>query len=259
MKNSPETKQPRSIREGDIIRLGDHLLACGDATTLLMSTILESEINLILTDPPYAINYVESKRGLQNVSVNKDIQNDGLMSDAEYAHFTKLWLSPATMNLTPENSIYVFNSDKMIFALRQAFLDLNLKVSQLIIWVKDRAIIGRLDYLPQHELILYGWKGKHDFKRGKDKSVLFVPKPSRSKLHPTMKPVGLLRKLILNSTKIGDCVYDPFGGSGSTLIACEQTKRRCVMVEVDPEYCKVIVARWKKLTGNEEKFLENGV
>ncbi len=106
-----------------------------------------------------------------------------------------------------------------------------------------------MDYLPQHELILYGWSGTHDFKRGKDKSVVFAAKPSKSTLHPTMKPIPLLRKLILNSTDIGDWVYDPFGGSGSTLIACEHTKRRCVMVEMDPEYCATITARWGKLTG----------
>lgn len=239
--------------------MGDHVLACADATTLLLSKVLDSTIDLILTDPPYAIDYVESKRGMQGVSVDKDIANDGFMTDSEYIHFTKLWMGFATVHLSPENSIYVFNSDKMIFALRQAFVDLGLKVSQLIIWVKDRAVIGRLDYLPQHELILYGWKGKHDFRRGKAKSVMFVPKPSRSRLHPTMKPIELLRKLILNSTKIGDCVYDPFGGSGSTLIACEHTKRRCVMVEMDPDYCEVIVKRWEKLTGHAAEIISDSL
>lgn len=238
------------VIDGDIIYMGDHVLACADATTLLLSKVLARPIDLILTDPPYAIDYVESKRGMQGVSVDKDIANDGFMTDAEYVHFTKLWMEFAMVHLSPENSIYVFNSDKMIFALRQAFVDLGLKVAQLVIWVKDRAVIGRLDYLPQHELILYGWKGKHDFKRGKAKSVLFVPKPSRSKIHPTMKPIELLRKLILNSTKVGDCVFDPFGGSGSTLIACEHTKRRCVMIEMDPYYCEAIVKRWEKLTGH---------
>lgn len=172
------------------------------------------------------------------------------MSDEEYAAFTKGWLSPALPHLAEKNSIYVFNSDKMVFALRQAFVELGLKVAQLIVWVKHSAVIGRLDYLPQHELILYGWKGTHEFRRGKDKSVMFAPKPSRSVLHPTMKPVSLMRRLILNSTRIGGTVYDPFGGSGTTLIACEHTKRKCVMVETDSEYCEVIAARWEKLTGH---------
>ncbi|MCX6736425.1 MAG: site-specific DNA-methyltransferase [Candidatus Parcubacteria bacterium] len=255
MKNSPDTKRSNSIKKGNIITLGDHILVCGEAKTVPLREILKGTIDLILTDPPYAIDYVASKRGMQEISVDKDIENDGLMSDEEYADFTKGWLKNILPHLSKKNSIYVFNCDKMIFSLRQAFVDLGVKVSQLIIWVKDRAIIGRLDYLPQHELILYGWKGTHKFERGKDKSVIFAPKPSRSKLHPTMKPIGILRKIILNSTSVNDCVYDPFGGSGSTLIACEQTKRRCVMVEIEPEYCATIVERWKKLTGHGEKII----
>jgi len=112
-----------------------------------------------------------------------------------------------------------------------------------------------MDYLPQHEFIAYGWFGTHEFHKSKDKSILFYPKPNKSKLHPTMKPVGLLRRLILNSTKVGDAVYDPFGGSGSTLIACEQTKRRCLTIEVDPKYCQTIIDRFNKLTGKEVKRL----
>ena len=250
MKNSPETKRLNSIKTGDVITLGAHTLVCGDATTIDLASIVKGPVHLILTDPPYAIDYVASKRNIGDVSKDKDIANDGFMSDTEYTAFTKSWLQPVLPLLERKNSIYVFNSDKMIFALRQAFVELKLKVAQLIIWVKDRAIVGRLDYLPQHELILYGWHGTHDFKRGKDKSVMFVPKPSRSTLHPTMKPIPLLRKLILNSTKVGDVVYDPFGGSGSTLIACEHTKRRCVMVEMDPEYCETIVRRFAQLVGS---------
>jgi DNA modification methylase len=115
--------------------------------------------------------------------------------------------------------------------------------------VKTQAIVGRLDYLPQHELIAYGWLGVHEFHKSKDKSVIVYPKPSKSILHPTMKPVGLLRQLILNSSKIGDTVYEPFAGSGSTLIACEQTRRKCVAVEMDPHYCEVIIRRFEKLAG----------
>ena len=250
MKSIPETKPANLPKTGDVIRLGDHILICGDAAKADLS-IFKERIALILTDPPYGIDYVESKRGMQGVSKDKDIANDGFMSDAEYVAFTKAWLAHALPCLAAKNSIYVFNSDKMIFALREAMVQLKVKVAQLVIWVKDRAIIGRLDYLPQHELILYGWYGTHDWKRGKDKSVVFAAKPSKSALHPTMKPISLLRKLILNSTDIGDWVYDPFGGSGSTLIACEHTKRRCVMVEMDPEYCATIVNRWQKLTGRQ--------
>lgn len=252
MKNSPERKPRKPIKAGDVFRLGNHILICGDARKIDLGKYVKT-IDLVLTDPPYGVDYVASKRGFQEVACDKDIENDGFATDEEYVCFTKEWLNPALPFLTKKNSIYVFNSDKMIFALRQAFIELNLKVAQLIVWVKDRAVVGRLDYLPQHELILYGWRGTHDFRRGKDKSVIFAPKPSRSKLHPTMKPIGLLRKLLLNSTKTGAIVYDPFSGSGSTLIACEQTKRKCVTVEVEPEYCETIIERWKKLTGHGEE------
>ena len=254
MKPSLETKLARSIKTGDVIQLGDHILVCGDAAKV--DLVPYGTINLILTDPPYGIDYAESKRGIGKIAKDKDIANDGFVTDTQYVEFTKGWLLPPLVQLSKKNSIYIFNCDKMIFALREACVQVGMKVAQLIIWVKDRAIIGRMDYLPQHELILYGWKGTHDFKRGKDKSVVFEPKPSKSKLHPTMKPVGLLRRLILNSTAVGDIVYDPFVGSGSTLIACEHTKRKCVMVEMDPEYCQTIVARFMKLTGYGEKDIK---
>ena len=247
MKNSPETKQSLSVKRGDMYQLGDHILICDDAQRVDLDAILTKSIDLILTDPPYGIDYVESKRGFVDVQVDNDIVNDQPVSDQTYGVFTKAWLGRPLRLMSKKNSIYIFNSDKMVFALREALVELGVKVSQLIIWVKDRAVIGRLDYLPQHELIVYGWNGTHDFKHSKAKSVIFEPRPSSSKLHPTMKPIPLLRKLILNSTSVGDLVYDPFGGSGSTLIACEQTKRKCVMVEIVPAYCETIIKRWEKL------------
>ncbi|MEK7218102.1 MAG: DNA methyltransferase, partial [Patescibacteria group bacterium] len=148
-----------------------------------------------------------------------------------------------------------FNSDKMIFALREGMQDAGWRFGQLIVWVKNQAILGRLDYMPQHELIAYGWRGTHAFHRSKDKSVLVYPRPTRSRVHPTMKPVGLLRPLILNSSRIGEAVYDPFLGSGSTLVAAEQTKRRCVGIELSPDYCRAAAARFTKLTGIEPVLL----
>jgi DNA modification methylase len=249
MNNSQETKQINLIKNGDVIKLGEHVLVCGSSTdkTLVQKVLEDTEVHLVLTDPPYSVDYVASKEGFSDVKKKKHISNDEFMSDEKYTQFTMDWLSPVLSNLTKKNSIYIFNSDKMIFALREAMVNLKLKVSQLLIWVKNKPVIGRLDYLPQHELILYGWSGTHDFKKSKSKSVLFYPKPNRSKLHPTMKPIPLLRHLILNSTKVGDVVYDPFGGSGSTLIACEHTKRKCIIFELDSEYCQTICDRYKKL------------
>lgn len=245
------------INNGSIFKLGDHYLACGDATDqkLIEKLVRDRKINLVLTDPPYGVAYVESKQSFKQGSNHQIIKNDQTQTDQEYVEFTKKWLEPVLNKLSNYNSIYIFNSDKMLFALKQAMDELDCKFSQLLIWVKNHAVVGRLDYLPQHELIVYGWFGKHKFQRSKDKSVFFYPKPSKSKLHPTMKPIGLLRKLILNSSKIGDYVFDPFMGSGSTLIACEQTKRKCLGVELDIKYCQVIINRWEKLTGRKVKKL----
>lgn len=207
-------------------------------------------MKLILSDPPYGIDYVSSKQGIaDHLSKPKTIENDHEQSDAEYAAFTRDWLLAIKGHLTKKNAFYVFNSDKMIFSLREGLIGAGFKFAQLLIWAKTHSIIGRMDYLPQHELIAYGWHGTHTFHRSKDKSLLVHPKPQKSTLHPTMKPVALLRTLLLNSTKIGDAVYDPFGGSGSTLIACEQTKRRAYLIEIDPDYCRTIITRWEKLTG----------
>lgn len=258
MKTPVETKQSSSIKHGDVVRLGDHILYCGNAQDIDLANLLEGRtISCLACDPPYSVEYAASKRGIGKIAKDKDIANDGFMTDKEYTLFTKSWLSPALPHLSKKNSIYVFNSDKMIFALRQAFIELDLKVAQLIIWVKSQPILGRLDYLPQHELILYGWKGTHEWRRGKDKSVMFAPKPSRSALHPTMKPVSLMRRIILNATRVGDIVYDPFGGSGTTLIACEHTKRRCIMVEMDLEHCETIIKRWEKLTGHGTEIIRS--
>lgn len=239
-----------SIKKGDLITLGDHLLLCGDATDKLAveKLLADKKIKLILTDVPYGVACVESKNCFVKSKKNrKIIANDQVQSEQSYKHFTQQWLEIVKPFLSPKNTYYIFNSDRMLFALKNALDDSNFKFCQLLIWVKNHAVIGRMDYLPQHELIVYGWCGTHQFFKSKDKSVLAFPKPNKSPLHPTMKPISLLRHLILNSSQIGDYVYDCFGGSGSTLIACEQTKRKCLMIEIDPEYCQVIIDRFEKL------------
>lgn len=241
-----------TTKSGDIFKLGDHLLVCGDCTdaSLVNGVIGKKKISLILTDPPYGIAYVEGKEGFRKAkTAHAVIKNDHLQSDGEYHVFTRRWIEAIKPFLQRKNALYIFNSDRMVFPLRDGMQNAGCHLAQLLVWVKTQAIVGRLDYLPQHELIAYGWFGVHEFRRSKDKSVIVYPKPSRSTLHPTMKPVGLLRQLILNSSRIGDTVYEPFAGSGSTLIACEQTKRKCIAIELDPHYCEVIIRRFEKLTG----------
>lgn len=246
----------KSIKIGDVFLLGDHKLVCGDAREpkIVASLLGDDHVSLLLSDPPYGVAVVESKAGFTVTQRNhRVIENDHTQSEAEYRRFTHEWLAPLIPYLKRQNTLYIFNSDKMIFALRDGLQDSGCKFAQLLVWIKNQAVIGRMDYLPQHELIAYGWHGSHKFYKAKDKSVLVYPRPSKSKLHPTMKPVGLLRRLILNSSKIGEVVYDPFVGSGSTLLACEQTKRQCRAIELDPKYCQVAIDRWEKLTGLTSK------
>ncbi len=243
-----------AINYGDTIQLGDHVLLCGDSRDreLMASRLHGRTISLIVTDPPYGVGYVEGKSAFtKSIGRHKPIANDHLQSDDEYRVFTRAWLEAVRPFLTRKNAAYIFGSDKMLFALRDGLVDAGWKFGQLLIWIKTQAVIGRLDYLPQHELIIYCWQGVHEFMKAKDKSVIVHPKPARSAAHSTMKPVGVIRRLILNSSRTRDTVYDPFLGSGTTLLACEQTKRRCIAVEIDPEYCRVVVDRFTKLTGIE--------
>lgn len=243
-------KSQNLIKAGDIFQLGDHTIACGDSRDkeFVARVIGKRKIKAIISDPPYGVAVTESKRNFQALKKNKIIANDQIQSDDEYKKFTEGWLGAVTPHLEKKNAIYIFNSDRMIFALREGMKSVGCKFAQLIVWVKTQAVIGRMDYAPQHELIAYGWYGTHEFLKSKDKSVIVHPKPNKSPLHPTTKPVPLIRHLILNSTRIGDTVYDAFLGSGTTLLACEQTKRVCIGIELDPEYVQTAIHRWEKLT-----------
>lgn len=245
------------VKPGEIWRLDNHVLGCGSSTdegfVEKVANTGGGKVRMILTDPPYGVAYVEGKRdfaklGKENVKV---IMNDHTQSEEEYALFTKGWMEPIKKFLDTYNACYIFNSDSMFRALRNGIDAAGFYYSQMLIWVKNSVVVGRKDYLPMHEVAAYCWYGRHKMNRPKSKSVIFHPKPSASKLHPTMKPIGLLRKIIPNNTKAGEWVYDPFGGSGSTLIACEHLGRKCMMIELDPMYCSTIVERWEKLTGKQ--------
>ncbi|XKT74754.1 MAG: DNA-methyltransferase [Patescibacteria group bacterium UBA2163] len=255
MNTSLETKQRNLIKQGDIFSLGNHLVACGDCRDkeFVATVIGARKVVSVNIDPPYGVGLVENAEGFKALLKNKVIESDHLQSNAEYRQFSREWIAAIKPHLERKNSFYIFNSDKMLFALRDAMLDEGLKFAQLLVWVKTSAVVGRLDYAPQHELILYGWHGTHTFKKSKDKSVLVFPKPSRSPHHPSTKPTSLIRRLILNSTSVGDVVYDGFLGSGTCLISCEQTKRSCIGIEIDPEYCQTAIERWEKLTGETAK------
>ncbi len=244
-------KSKNLIKIGDIFKLGRHILACGNSQDkeFVAKTIASAKIKAVMCDPPYGIAVTESKRGFKKLLKDKVVMNDQLQTDEEYATFTKGWLDAVTPHLEKKNALYIFNSDKMIFALREGMKTAGYKFAQLIVWVKTQAVVGRMDYAPQHELIAYGWHGTHEFLKSKDKSVIVHPKPHRSPFHPTTKPVGIIRHLILNSTRIGDTVFDGFMGSGTCLLACEQTERVSIGMELDPEYVQTAIERFEKLTG----------
>lgn len=257
MKKQPTPKQVNLIKPGTIWQLGQHRLAYGDCRDkkLVSKLLAGHKVDLICSDPPYGVGLVESKQHFSKLSKNKKISNDHIQSNDEYRLFSRSWLESLTPHLASYNACYIFNADKMIWPLRDGMADAKFKLAQLLIWVKSQSVVGRLDYAPQHELIVYGWHGKHRFQRSKDKSVFFYQRPSKSKLHPTTKPIGLIRRLILNSSEIGGIVFDGFLGSGTTLLASEQTKRKCFAIELDLEYCLTTIQRWEHLTGLKAKRL----
>ncbi|MFA6227427.1 MAG: site-specific DNA-methyltransferase [Candidatus Paceibacterota bacterium] len=259
MNNSPATLPKKSIK---IWKLGKHRLILGDATKKedLDRLIEQQKVTLILTDPPYGVGYVEGKQDFLK-TIHHDgkgkefsaIQGDGV--DADYYGFSVKWLEAVKPHLKNKNAFYIFNGDTKIRELFNALYDTKYTKSSILIWLKNHIVVGRKDYHPQHELIVYGWYGSHLYFGNRDKTALFYPKPNKSKLHPTMKPPALLRRLIYHSTKPGDVVLDPFGGSGSTLIACEQLGRVCFMVELEESYCTTIIERWEKLTGQKAELV----
>ena len=254
MKNLPAKSRKNLTNEivcGDIFRVGNHIVACGDATDaeFVERVVGTQRIAALISDPPYGVKAVESKQGFSKLTMPKKILNDDITDEPEYVAFTKRWLDAVVPHLDRKNSLYIFNCDLMIFALREGMRDAGVKFSQLIVWAKSQAVIGRKDYIPQHELIAYGWYGTHAFRKSKDKSIIFAPKPAKNRLHPTQKPVDLMRRLMLNSTNVGDVVYDCFAGSGSTGIAAEQTKRSSILIERDEDYVRTILDRFEKLFG----------
>jgi len=241
------------VNKGDIFQVGNHIIGCGDSTDreFVKKVIGKNKIRTILCDPPYGVAYVENKKGFAKLGVKdeKIIAGDHLQSEEEYENFTKKYLGITIPYLEEHNAVYIFNADPMFPSLRSGMKSAGFYYSQMIIWLKNQPVMSRKDYLSQYELIAYGWFGKHKMERSKSKNVLYYPRPSKSKLHPTQKPIGLLRRIIPDSTKVGDIVYDPFLGSGSTAIASHHLGRKCIGIELDESYVEISIARLEKLTG----------
>lgn len=249
----PEPPKEPKTRKGDIYELGRHRLLCGDATMIDdVSKLMEDrKADMVWTDPPYNVDYEgKTKDALK-------IQNDSMTSDTFYQFLFDSY-SNMLMHTKPGGAIYVSHADTEGMNFRKALLDAGWLLKQCLIWVKQTLVMGRQDYHWKHEPILYGWVpgAAHSwFNDRKQTTVLAFNRPSRSADHPTTKPVELIEYCLGNSCPPQGLVLDLFGGSGSTLIACEKTNRRAALLELDPRYCDVVVSRWEKYAGKEAKLL----
>ena len=242
-----ELKAPVITKAGDVWTLGRHRLVCGDSTKVETFALLmgNRKANLVITDPPYNVNY-EGSAG--------KIKNDNMADDAFYQFLLAAFLNTEAV-MADDASIYVFHADTEGLNFRRAFADAGFRLSGTCIWKKQSLVLGRSPYQWQHEPILFGWKkkGKHQWYTGRKESTIWeFDKPKKNGDHPTMKPIPLLAYPIMNSSMSNTLVLDPFGGSGSTLIACEQTDRSCCMIELDEKFCDVIVKRYIEQVGSAE-------
>lgn len=276
-----ELPKSATTRLGDIFKLGGHYLICGDSTDpeTIKKLLQGQQADLLLTDPPYNVDYVGKTKDALKIENDKKTDSDfhKLLVDAFQA---------ADQGMRPGAAFYIWHADLEGFNFRGACREIGWQVRQCLVWNKNTFVLGRQDYQWKHEPCLYGWKdgAAHYFVDDRTQSTVFEDKgndidhmkkeemkallkeifedkvsttvieedkPSRSAEHPTMKPIKLLARQIKNSSKPGENVLDIFGGSGSTLITCEQLGRHCYTVELDPKYCDVIIKRWEDFTGQQ--------
>ena len=242
-----ELEKPAFSKSGDVWTLGRHRLVCGDSTKADTFTVLMNgrKANLVVTDPPYNVNY-EGTAG--------KIKNDNL-ADEKFYQFLFNAFSNIEKVMADDASIYVFHADTEGLNFRKAFSDAGFYLSGCCIWKKPSLVLGRSPYQWQHEPCLYGWKksGKHQWYADRKQTTIWeFEKTKKNTDHPTMKPIPLLAYPIQNSSMSNTLVLDPFGGSGSTMIACEQTDRDCYTIELDEKYCDVIVKRYIEQVGSAD-------
>ena len=285
MEDAPPEDPPTRSKTGDIWQLGEHRLICGDSTDpkVLEKLMNGEQADLLITDPPYNVDYVgKTKDALK-------IQNDK-MEDVKFRSFLIDAFKAALGAMKPGAAFYIWHADIEGFNFRAAVREAGAKIRQCLIWNKNSMVLGHQDYQWKHEPCLYGWKdgaghyftdsrkqttvvedARPDIAKMKkeemrallleifsDKistTIINEDRPNANDLHPTMKPIKLIARLVRNSSVGGGLVLDTFGGSGSTLIACEQLGRRCYTVELDPHYCDVIIQRWENFTGREAVLL----
>ncbi|WP_419535657.1 site-specific DNA-methyltransferase [Endozoicomonas sp.] len=252
----PEPEDHPVSQAGDLWVLGDHRVLCGSATEQAdVETLMGGQLaDMVFTDPPYNVDYANPEK---NGKAKKDrrIKNDNLGTE----FYTFLLAAMSNLLGVCKGAIYICMSSSELDTLQKSFREAGGKWSTFIIWAKNTFTLGRSDYQRQYEPILYGWKegSEHFWCGARDQGdVWYFNKPVKNDLHPTMKPVELVERAIRNSSKTWDIVLDLFGGSGSTLIACEKSHRSARLMELDPKYVDVIVRRWEEYAG-KEAYLES--
>jgi site-specific DNA-methyltransferase (adenine-specific) len=256
----PDIQPDPITKPDDVWLLGNHRLMCGDATqaSALERLCAQLGVDLLLTDPPYNVAYGGEKGNAANKNKvdgakrnTQTILNDD-MSDAAFRTFLTAAFAAAATVMKPGAVFYIWHSDTESYNFRGACKEAGLSVRQCLIWKKSSLVMGRQDYQWKHEPCLYGWKDGAAHLWATDRkqtTVLEFDRPSKSLEHPTMKPVALFEYQMLNNTKGADIVLDPFGGSGTTIMACEKHGRHARLLELDPKYCDVIIRRWQEFTG----------
>lgn len=258
----PRDDIPPRSKPGDIYQLGQHRLMCGDSTNKdAWELLMDGEkADMVFTDPPYGVAIGDKNAVLNSVAkgerCSENIKGDTMTEEQLYE-----MLKAAFINVREncaDDAVYFVTSPQggsLGLMMMMMMRDAGLEVRHVLMWVKNSATfsLGRLDYDYQHEPIFYTWtKSHHNFRKGEFRTTIWeYDKPRKCDLHPTMKPVALVANAIMDGTKEGMIVLDAFGGSGSTLIACEQTGRRCFMTELDPHYVDVIIDRWERMTGQK--------
>ena len=244
IERADELQAKWKVKPGQVWEIGRHRLLCGDSANAdtIAGFVAEWQADSLVTDPPYGVSYGEKTEHLsrhRSGRARADIQND---SKRDYRSFYGSFLANAP--LASRNTVYVFMSGQELHTLRLAIEDAGFTWGDYLIWVKDSLVLGRKDYNAKHELLVYGWRGRHKFYGGTTSTtVLEYDRPKRSVEHPTMKPVELVGRILQDGSPIRGKIYDPFVGSGTTLVASEQTGRSCWGVEIEPKYCAVTLER----------------
>lgn len=263
----PEVPDEPKTQPGDIYRLGDHVLMCGSSTDesdmarLREASVGEGFIDLMVTDPPYGVNYEEKSDSLvkyRNGTMKTGAISGDNLSGEGLEKFLTDFMRNAMDMMKDGGAFYIWHASINTPQFAASVTNTGGKIHLYLLWVKQHFVMSRWDYHPKHEPCLYGWKtgARHYFIDDRTKTtVLEYDRPIRSELHPTMKPIPLIAELVNNSSRPNEWVLDAFGGSGTTLIACEQLGRKCAMMELDPGYCDVIVKRWEEFTGREAELM----